>query len=511
MYDYLYTNSSDNLILGEIRGTEENYSNLKQTKYKDVLLMNDDWHLVKQSNLPLLFDYKKLQQNPNIGIFGNSGSGKTFTLKSLVEEFILHDIPTILFDPHNEFDFSGYMDGLPSEYQKDFASKVEIFEAGKDFGLRFTDLSNDSFKNFIRNVSTLSEPQELAIDEIRTSRAESFESFREKVSKVFTALTKEANRRAAKDETLTEEEKMLVAKYGKTISNPSVVSALNGKLANFSNRGFFNKDYDNIVNALKSKKTVIIRGEYDIVAPMMGHIIGDLWRKRKDFKDGLSSEEFPPMIIVLDESHIFAPKFNTDHKTPLKKPLQDISREGRKYGIFLVCATQRISELDSTILSQMSTKIVLKTAQEADKLIVQKECGLSEFENNRLHLLNSGHGYIISPILKTKSAVAFKARSNYSKPKTTVNVFDELKTIKAVDTKENLSDYILTHLPFKEKDINVLSSNYSSLSGSVKRYSEIKKEIDSLIKKGLIVKTGSMAMAEYKKPDDEFIDDTEFN
>lgn len=494
MYNYLYTKSDENLILGEIRGTEDNYKNLVMDTYKNKLLMCEDWKLTPQSNLPLLFDYKKLQQNPNIGIFGNSGSGKTFTLKTLVEEFINHNIPTILFDPHNEFDFSDYMNGLPDDFKFDYASRVEIFEAGKDFGIRFTDLSNESFKNFIRNVSNLSDPQELALDELRTSRAESFESFRLKVDNVAKALLKKDSRDG---EALTAQEKMYIAQYGSKIASPTVLTSLSGKLSSFSKRGFFNKDYDDLIIALKNKKTIIIRGEYDIVAPMMGHIINALWRKRKEYKDTSSGEEFPPMIVVLDESHIFAPKYSGENKTPLKKPLQDISREGRKYGMFLVCATQRISELDPTILSQMSTKIILKTAQEADKQIVQKECGLSEAENNRLHLLDSGHGYIISPILKTKSAIAFKSRSNYTKPKTTVNVFDELKSMKVSDSKESFKDYLLKQVPLKASDFNRISSNYASFSGVVKSVNDIKKELKILVDEGILEEQGAMYSKEY--------------
>ena len=45
--------------------------------------------ITKQTCLPLSLNYKKLQQMPTIGIFGNSGSGKTFALKSMVEEILL--------------------------------------------------------------------------------------------------------------------------------------------------------------------------------------------------------------------------------------------------------------------------------------------------------------------------------------------------------------------------------------------------------------------------------------
>lgn len=495
MYQHLYPkNTSGELVLGEIRGTEAIYKELKDKEYTDKLVMAKDWNIEPQTCLPLIFDYYKLQQSPNIGIFGNSGSGKTFTLKSMIEEFIINEVPSIVFDPHNEFDFSQHMDGLPDKFKHDFNSRVEIMTAGKDFAIRFTDLSNESFKNFIKNLTTLSDPQELAIEEIRTTRAESFETFRIRVEEIATAMSKNENK-----EDLTAQEKMHVARFGSRITNSSVLKSLSSKLSSFSKKGFFQKDYDDMTNALKNKKTVIVRGEYDIVAPMMGLIISSLWKKRKEYKDTLMGEAYPPMIVVLDEAHIYAPKEFRETKVPLKQPLRDISREGRKYGMFLVCATQRISELDNTILSQMSTKIVLKTSQESDKMIIQKECGLSEVENNRLHLLDSGHGYIVSPVIKSKTALAFKARSNYTKPKTTINVFDELKDMKAADSTETLREYLLNQMPFKFFDIPKISSNYAIYSGTSKDINEIKKVLQNLKNEGLIETKGKFASEEYIK------------
>ncbi len=518
MYDYLYTNSDDNLILGEIRGTEENYSKLTQNKYKNVLYMSKDWKLTAQANLPILFDYKKMQQNPNIGIFGNSGSGKSFTLKTFVEELIIHGIPGILFDPHNEFDFSDFIDGLPNEYKYDFASNVKVFEAGKDFGLRFTDLSNENFKAFMRNVSTLSEPQELAIDEIRVSQAESFETFVNNVEKLASALQKRDAKNGGKV-TYTPDEQTLIDRFGNRISSASVVTALNAKLHAFSKRGYFRKDFDCIINAIKNKNVVIVRGEYDMVAPIMAYIIGALWKKRKDFKDGISPEEFPPMVTIIDEAHIYCPKFSNENKTPLKKPLSDIAREGRKYGMFLIIATQRVSELDTTILSQMSTKVILRITQESDKKIIETECGLSEAELNRLHLLETGTGYIVSPILKTKSAMSIKFRSNYTKPKTVINVFDELKTLKAADTKDTFRDFLISALPFKSADFNTLSSNYSSISGTLKSTKEIKAELKKLVDEGIISEVGFGFSVEYSIKNkevsdanlDDFAEEMDFN
>ena len=484
-YDYLYNgNLEDTLILGEIRGTEHVYEDLKEDTYKDVLLMFKDGQIRPQKCLPLVFNYKKLQENPNIGIFGNSGSGKTYTLKSLIEELIIKNIPTIVFDPHNEFDFSDYLEGIPNRFKFDFDKNVDFFTAGKDFGLRFTDLSNEDLKRFLENTISLTDPQALAIDEIR-EQADSFERFKEKVSTL--AQAKQKDEKKMNQDDFTPSEKDLLLRYGRNISSSVVLFALNAKLSQYSKKGFFGKDYDKIVNSLKNRKVVVIRGDYNIVTPMMSIILNDLWRKRKDFVDGEIEEEYPPIISILDEAHMYAPK-DMNAKAPLKNTLIDISREGRKYGMFLICATQRISELHSTIISQMSTKIILKTSQESDKAIIQKECGLNESENNRLHMLDSGHGYIVSPILKSKTALAFKSRCNYSKPKITVNVFDELKTLKIADTKENFEEFIEDKFPFKVVEMQAILKEYKDFGGQNKTFKDLQNLIESKMKEGSVEK-----------------------
>lgn len=485
MYNHLYSESKNNcLILGEIRGTENLYKEAIDTKYKDILMMAENWKLIKQNCLPLIFEYKKLQQSPNIGIFGNSGSGKTFTLKTLIEELIKNEIPNIVFDPHNEFDFSEYMDSLPVKFKFKIEDRVKYYSAGKDFALDFTILSNEDFKYFIRNTTTLTEPQEFAIDIIR-EKNDTFLTFTNRVDKITNAFIK--SEKKDKNNELTKDEITLLNNYCSKISNSSVLIALNSKLQMFERKNFFSGNYQNIINNLKDKKTIVIRGEHNIVAPMMGLIINDLWKKRKDYKDNLIEEEYPPLILSLDESHMYAPKDN-NIKAPLKQSLIDISREGRKYGMFLICATQRISELNNTVLSQMSTKIILKTSQESDKQIIQKECGLNEIENNSLHLLDSGHGYIISPILKTKGAIAFKSRSNYTKPKSTENVFDELKNLKQSNTLDNLETFLISILPIKISSLSKISGDYEKLTGQHKNISEIQKVLIDLEKKGIVHK-----------------------
>ena len=77
-----------------------------------------------------------------------------------------------------------------------------------------------------------------------------------------------------------------------------------------------------------------------------------------------------PMLVVCEEAHRYAPA--GDHKfVPTRAALSRIAKEGRKYGLSLCLVTQRPSELDSTILSQCGTAVVLRLSSEKDQDVIR--------------------------------------------------------------------------------------------------------------------------------------------
>jgi len=77
-----------------------------------------------------------------------------------------------------------------------------------------------------------------------------------------------------------------------------------------------------------------------------------------------------PMLLVCEEAHRYAPA--DDKKfVPTRHALSRIAKEGRKYGLSLALVTQRPCELDSTIVSQCGTAIVLRLSSERDQDVVR--------------------------------------------------------------------------------------------------------------------------------------------
>ncbi len=67
----------DGLLLGEIKNTEE-IAKTMEDDLKGLFYMMSQGKLDISKNVPFILDLRSFQQYPHIGIFGGSGSGKSF-------------------------------------------------------------------------------------------------------------------------------------------------------------------------------------------------------------------------------------------------------------------------------------------------------------------------------------------------------------------------------------------------------------------------------------------------
>jgi hypothetical protein len=79
---------------------------------------------------------------------------------------------------------------------------------------------------------------------------------------------------------------------------------------------------------------------------------------------------------VLDEAHNFLNRHlgDEDFKQPLDA-FEKIAKEGRKFWLNLVLATQQPRDIPPGILSQMGTLVVHRLINEADRKVVEMACG----------------------------------------------------------------------------------------------------------------------------------------
>ncbi len=71
-----------------------------------------------------------------------------------------------------------------------------------------------------------------------------------------------------------------------------------------------------------------------------------------------------PVTIFIEEAHNFAP---VDRELQTRDLLQEIAREGRKFGVGLCIISQRPSRLDEDVLSQCNSSIIMKVRNGIDQ------------------------------------------------------------------------------------------------------------------------------------------------
>lgn len=493
------TKPNNSLILGSIKNTD-NIAEGMDDIYKNLFSTFENNEYLKQREIPYLFDYKSMHQYPHIGVFGGSGSGKSFGLRVVLEELMEMGVPAIVMDPHYEMDFSNN-----SEISdKNYSDKFKCLEIGLHTGIKFQELQKRDLKNLLNAASPLTDSMKNVID-VMLAKGSSYESFKNKLDMLL-----EGQEIGSRDKIIAEiaaepdiskknrlEEVLDVyERYDKTCNSMSVRGVL-WRLINLQNEGIFSHNIDELVDLLKRRKLVVLQGSTRMINVFSTYLLAKLYYLRKEYRDELyrnnaKIDYFPPFVIITDEAHNFAPK---GFDTPSKSILREISQEGRKYGVFLILATQRPTLLDETITAQLNTKLIFRTVRASDIDTIKEETDLSSDETKRLPYLSSGDVFISSAKKGRTSFVRIRAANTVSPH--TENPFDELEGHEDEEYEKFFID-IKDLLPIDASNLSQVLMNYNKKSGENLSYDDLKNKLDELCKRDFIEKEDNFLTEMYK-------------
>ncbi|TFH03103.1 MAG: ATP-binding protein, partial [Candidatus Thorarchaeota archaeon] len=126
---------------------------------------------------------------------------------------------------------------------------------------------------------------------------------------------------------------------------------------------------------------------------------GIAWRRNLD-----DQEQIPcPVLLVVEESHNFVP---ADEDAPSKRILRRIASEGRKFGVGLCVVSQRPGKIDSNVLSQCNSMIVLRVVNPRDQANIENSAeNLSKELMKELPSLNVGEAVVFGPAVNLPALV----------------------------------------------------------------------------------------------------------
>lgn len=84
------------------------------------------------------------------------------------------------------------------------------------------------------------------------------------------------------------------------------------------------------------------------------------------------ASEARPVLLIAEEAHRYAPSHGLESRGSARKQLEQIAKEGRKYGVSLGLVSQRPSDISESVLSQCGTIITMRMNNERDRSYVEK-------------------------------------------------------------------------------------------------------------------------------------------
>jgi DNA helicase HerA-like ATPase len=325
----------------------------------------------REQDHPVCINLPKLIQRSS-GIFGATGSGKSFLTRMLLAGLIDHNRASVLvYDMHNEYglddtasDTGENVRGLRSGFGP---AKVQVVGLGgsatirgsaPDFNLvlGYSDILPEDVELLTRELN-LKETTATVLDALVQSLG------REKWFKSFKAMKRGA---------------LIEGEDGKKIpapdsvafwANQSGVNVMAAEGLHDKLRRLFNKPYivenpptDSIqalVEALKKGKHIVLSfGDYEsdldylLVSNLLTRRIRAEWEQMTNEFRGKNGSEPRPLVIVVEEAHKLL-----NREMAAQTTFSTIAREMRKYYVTLLVIDQRPSQIYDEVMSQLGTRV----------------------------------------------------------------------------------------------------------------------------------------------------------
>ncbi|RRV24785.1 ATP-binding protein [Stutzerimonas nitrititolerans] len=361
-------------------------------------------NLASNKNVPVPVDGNKFF-NKHIAVVGSTGSGKSHTLATVIQkavsgksgDFTLNNSHVIIFDIHSE-----YKSAFPS------ANHINI----SNLALPYWMLNSEELEEFFLDTEANDHNQRNIFKEAiiadRRAKSSASESEKQKIhldTPVLFDIKEVLAYAIAKNEEMVDTGEVYAASNKEKAGQPKYTQgSLYGKLTNFINR-LENKVNDSRLEFFLGEKSKSITFEetlknllgytsesksnvtvidlsgvpfevLSITVSLISRLVfeyGYIYKRIRCAKNPHEKiNNDVPMLLVYEEAHKYIPNSDLSKYRSSKVSIERIAKEGRKYGVTLLLASQRPSEISETIFSQCSNFIAMRLTNPADQGYVKK-------------------------------------------------------------------------------------------------------------------------------------------
>jgi len=322
--------------------------------------------------IPAYINFQELLRK-HFAILGTTGVGKSTTVALVLQEILAKnaDLRIFLIDPHNE-------------YGECFGSQAAVISPS-NLSLPFWLFNFEETVDVIfRGRPGIEEETELLAELIPAAKSKYAAQSRGESTRLrrldnggYTADTPVPYRVSdlvalIKDEVGKLENRSVRLKYHRLIGRIETLGNDSRYTFMFSNLYVQDIMVDVLSDLFRLRddgKPITVMHLAGFPAEVVDSVVSVLCRMAFEF--GVWSNGAAPILVACEEAHRYA---TADRKLgfgPTRKALSRIAKEGRKYGVYLGAITQRPADLDPTILSQCSTVLAMRLANERDKAIIR--------------------------------------------------------------------------------------------------------------------------------------------
>jgi DNA helicase HerA-like ATPase len=299
------------------------------------------------------------------GIFGKSGTGKTFLTRILLIGMLQKSrAVNLIFDMHNEYGWKGTSEGGPSvkALKQLFPSKVAVFTLDEE-NSRHRGVSTDAV---VKIGYEEIEPEDIAMLRQTLNLTQMAVEAVYQLRRVFGRQWLQQT----VDLTDSEETEVLLDRlniHGSTFQNLQRGLATLGRLPFIESKTQTQAVRDILEYLDRGINVVLEFGRYRditayvLVANLLSRRIYAQYQERIEKAMGEESKKPTPLVITIEEAHKFL-----NSEVANQTIFGTIAREMRKYNVSLLVIDQRPSGIDEEVMSQLGTKITCLLDNERD-------------------------------------------------------------------------------------------------------------------------------------------------
>ena len=295
----------------------------------------------------------------SVGVFGASGSGKTFLARMLLAGLVKEgDAVSLVFDMESEYGWQG----------QDNDRRRQVKGLKQLFPSRVVTFTLDEESSRRRGVSPDGVVR-IGYDEIEPADIEVLRDLLN-LSEVAAATAWNLERHYGRGDWLRSFLALSGADVGELANelglNLAALQTLHRRLSAWGRFGFLadrgegRSSAGGIIEQLQRGNHVVLEfGQYGrntaayvLVSNLLTRRIHETWVRRKELADGGQGDEPRPLVIFIEEAH----KFLTP-EVASQTIFGSIARELRKYNVTLMIVDQRPSGIDSEVMSQLGTRL----------------------------------------------------------------------------------------------------------------------------------------------------------